>query len=92
MSVRSGIDGTGPPLEASVRGLLSSAYLRPLRDAEREMSPGRGSRLSQILANVPEIAQGDAFNDAALPGRCSGCESPEPLGAVRLFASQREEA
>ena len=67
VSVHSGIDGAGPPLEASVREMLSSAYLRPLRDAEREMSPGRGSRLSQILANVPEISQGDAFNDAALP-------------------------
>lgn len=67
VSVRSGINGTGPPLEASVRELLSSAYLRPLRDAEREMSPGRGSRLSQILANVPEIVQGDTFNEAALP-------------------------
>jgi len=35
VSVRSGIDGAGPPLETSVRELLASAYLRPLRDAER---------------------------------------------------------
>jgi putative ATP-dependent endonuclease of OLD family len=55
LSVRSGIDGAGPSFEASVRELLSAAYLLPLRDAEREMSPGRGSRLSQILFNVPEI-------------------------------------
>lgn len=68
VSVRSGIDGAGPLLEASVRDLLSTAYLRPLRDAEREMSPGRGSRLSQILAHVPEISLGDPFDDAALPG------------------------
>ncbi|NMQ19031.1 DUF2813 domain-containing protein [Candidatus Competibacter phosphatis] len=67
VSVRSGKDGAGPALEASVRQLLSSTYLRPLRDAEREMSPGRSSRLSQILANVPEIGQGDDFNEAALP-------------------------
>lgn len=67
VSVRSGIDGAGPSLEASVRELLSSAYLRPLRDAEREMSSGRGSRLSQILANVPEIAQGEAFDEIAIP-------------------------
>lgn len=67
VTVRSGIDGAGPPLEASVRELLASAYLRPLRDAEREMSPGRGSRLSQILANVPEIADGDPFDPNALP-------------------------
>jgi putative ATP-dependent endonuclease of OLD family len=67
VSVRSGIDGAGPPLESSVRELLSSAYLRPLRDAEREMSSGRGSRLSQILASVPEIGRGDPFNETTLP-------------------------
>jgi putative ATP-dependent endonuclease of OLD family len=67
VSVRSGIDGAGPSLDSSVRELLSSTYLRPLRDAEREMSPGRGSRLSQILACVPEIEHGHPFNDAALP-------------------------
>lgn len=67
VSVRSGKDGAGPSLESSVRELLSSTYLRPLRDAECEMSPGRGSRLSQILASVPEIGQGDPFNEAALP-------------------------
>ena len=61
VSVRSGIDGAGPTFEASVRELLSAAYLRPLRDAEREMSPGHGSRLSQILASVPEIGQGEVF-------------------------------
>lgn len=67
ISVRSGIDGTGPAFESSVRELLSSAYLRPLRDAEREMSPGRGSRLSQILSNVPEIGQGEAFDANNVP-------------------------
>ncbi len=67
VSVRSGIDGTGPSFEASVRELLSSAYLRPLRDAEREMSPGRGSRLSQILASVPEIEEGEPFDENAIP-------------------------
>jgi len=67
LSVRSGVDGTGPTFEASVREMLSSAYLRPLRDAAREMSSGRGSRLSQILANVPEISQGDAFDESVLP-------------------------
>ena len=51
VSVRSGIDSAGPPFEMSVRELLSAAYLRPLRDAEQEMSPGRSSRLSQILFN-----------------------------------------
>jgi putative ATP-dependent endonuclease of OLD family len=67
VSVRSGIDGAGPPFEASVREMLSSAYLRPLRDAEHEMSPGRSSRLSQILANVPEIGEGAPFDENTPP-------------------------
>lgn len=67
VSVRSGIDGTGPSLEPSVRELLASAYLRPLRDAEREMSPGRSSRLSQILANFTEIGQGEQFDEKVPP-------------------------
>lgn len=66
VSVRSGVDGAGPTFEASVRELLASTYLRPLRDAAREMSSGRGSRLAQILANVPEIRQGADF-DPNLP-------------------------
>lgn len=67
LSVRSGIDGAGPTFDTSVRELLAAAYLRPLRDAEREMSPGRGSRLSQILSNVPEISEGAAFDDENIP-------------------------
>lgn len=65
VTVRSGNDGNGPPFETSSRELLSSAYLRPLRDAEREMSSGRGSRLSQILANVAGIEKGAAFDEKA---------------------------
>ena len=67
LTVRSGIDGAGPPFDTSVRELLSAAYLRPLRDAEREMSPGRGSRLSQILSNVPAISEGENFDAANIP-------------------------
>ena len=83
LSVRSGIDGAGPPLETSVRELLSSAYLRPLRDAEREMSPGRGSRLSQILSSVPEIAEGDVFDAGNIPKDAAAVAN---LGLVGLAA------
>lgn len=79
VSVRSGVAGAGPTFEASVRELLSSAYLRPLRDAAREMSSGRGSRLSQILANVPEISQGDAFDENAL------LDDPTAVGELSLL-------
>ncbi|MBO6574015.1 MAG: AAA family ATPase [Rhodothermales bacterium] len=79
VSVRSGVDGTGPAFEQSVREQLSSAYLRPLRDAAREMSSGRGSRLSQILANVPGISEGEAFDEQLLPA------DPDTVGKLSLL-------
>ena len=67
ISMRSGVNAVGPAFEGSVRQLLWATYLRPLRDAEREMSPGRGSRLSSILAAVPEICEGDPFDVNNIP-------------------------
>lgn len=52
---RTGRNGDGPHLDANKRFLLQATYLRPLRDAEREMSSGRGSRLSQILQHTEDI-------------------------------------
>lgn len=40
-------------MDGKARELLKTVYLKPLRDAEREMSAGRGSRISQILINHP---------------------------------------
>ena len=67
ITVRSSPDGSGPTLDPGARQLLATAYLRPLRDAEREMSPGRGSRLSQILNNFPDMKKGAPFHKAAPP-------------------------
>lgn len=47
--VRSGHDGNGLHLEFEIRDFLATTYLKPLRDAEAELSSGRASRLSQIL-------------------------------------------
>ena len=52
--VRCGADGTGPELGAAAREMVRTTYLRPLRDAENELRPGRASRLSQILAAHPD--------------------------------------
>lgn len=60
--VRSGIDGAGPEIGAAVREMVRSTYLRPLRDAESELRPGRASRLSQILSAHPKTA-GQEKND-----------------------------
>lgn len=81
VSVRSGVDGAGPTFDMSMRELLSATYLRPLRDAEREMSPGRGSRLSQILANVPGISDGAKFDEEKMPQDADAVGS---LGLVGL--------
>lgn len=57
---KAGKDGEGLTIDGALRDYLSVTYLRPLRDAERELSPGRRSRLSQILANLPAMkGQGD---------------------------------
>lgn len=47
--LRSGATGEGPSIEREARDYLSATYLRPLRDAEAELSGGRGSRLAQVL-------------------------------------------
>lgn len=57
-------------LDGKARELLKAVYLKPLRDAEREMSSGRGSRISQILLNHPVFKEKkdhavlDIFQDA----------------------------
>ncbi|SCX65816.1 putative ATP-dependent endonuclease of the OLD family [Pseudomonas sp. NFACC32-1] len=75
ISVRSGANGEGPSLDMGVRQLLATAYLKPLRDAEREMSPGRNSRLSQVLSSFPNIDAGSSFDLAALPADLADAEA-----------------
>ncbi|MYW69056.1 AAA family ATPase [Streptomyces sp. SID8379] len=55
LTTRTGRDGRGPALDGTARELLKATYLRPLRDAEAELRAGRGSRLSQILADYPAM-------------------------------------
>lgn len=57
--LHSGEVNDGVILDGKARELLKCVYLRPLRDAEREMSSGRNSRISQILFNHP------VFKDSA---------------------------
>lgn len=52
-----GFAGGGPAIDGELRAHLYGTYLRPLRDAERELRAGRYSRLSQILARLPEFAE-----------------------------------
>ena len=57
VDVRCGRDGDGPRIEGELREFLRVTYLRPLRDAEAELSPGRNSRLSQVLRAHPEFTE-----------------------------------
>lgn len=47
--VKAGPDEEGTQLDAKARDLLRAIYLKPLRDAESELIPGKRSRLAQIL-------------------------------------------
>ena len=80
--VRAGKDGTGPEIGYAVRELIRATYLRPLRDAEAELRPGRQSRLSQILAAHNDIA-GQEVNDfsKSAPGTV-----PDNLVGLMAFA------
>lgn len=49
--LRAGMLGDGNKMDGKARELLKCTYLKPLRDAEREMASRKGSRLSQILYN-----------------------------------------
>lgn len=54
---RAGADAKGPPVEGALREFLRCTYLKPLRDAEGELSAGKSSRLSQILKSHPDFAK-----------------------------------
>lgn len=49
--VKAGQDDEGSQLDGNARELLRVTYLKPLRDADAELTPGRRSRLSQIFAS-----------------------------------------
>lgn len=55
VEMHSGKSGDGPTIDPKVRELLSATYLRPLRDAEKALSAGRGSRLSQVLHHSEQV-------------------------------------
>jgi len=79
---RAGRGGSGPEVGSPVRDLVRATYLRPLRDAEAELGPGRQSRLSQILAAHKSIG-GQEMNDfnAASPK-----DVPKNLVGLMAFA------
>lgn len=68
-SITAGPDDVGTNLPSELRDLLRATYLKPLRDAEQELSSRKGSRLSQILIAHPEIRQQDnSIDKDSIPG------------------------
>jgi putative ATP-dependent endonuclease of OLD family len=51
--LRAGSDPEGASLPLASQDLLRVIYLKPLRDAENELTPGKRSRLAQILKAHP---------------------------------------
>lgn len=47
--LRAGADPVGIAMDGDARALLRVTYLKPLRDADAELTPGRRSRFAQIL-------------------------------------------
>ena len=47
--LRAGADPVGIAMDGDARALLHVTYLKPLRDADAELTPGRRSRFAQIL-------------------------------------------
>lgn len=57
--LRAGADDEGSQISGEARDYLRTTYLRPLRDAQSELTPKKGSRLSQILDNHEEFSNKD---------------------------------
>jgi len=79
---RAGRGGAGPEIGSAVRELVRATYLRPLRDAEAELQPGRQSRLSQILGAHKSIG-GQEKNDFVV---ATPKEVPKNLVGLMAFA------
>ncbi len=83
VTVACGRNGEGPTLDSTARKLLSAAYLKPLRDATRELAAGRRSRLSQILGNIDQIREGHEFDAEFSPENGQDADLLSLVGIAR---------
>lgn len=87
-TTNSGPDGQGRAFDGVIRSYLWLTYLKPLRDAEMEMTPGKGSRLSQLLISHPALEGEDKVIDMPLT---KAGEPSQPPGTLRGIMKQAEE-
>ncbi|MDB6025868.1 MAG: chromosome segregation protein, partial [Verrucomicrobiales bacterium] len=83
---RSGPDGQGKSFEGDIRTFMRLTYLKPLRDAESEMSAGRGSRLSQLLLHHPKLAGQDKVSECPPPITGQLLQPPPTLRGIMTTA------
>lgn len=62
--VRAGMDEAGSPMDSQAREYLKLTFLKPLRDAENELTAKKYSRLSQILEGHDLFKEGAGGKDA----------------------------
>ncbi|MGM0939819.1 MAG: ATP-dependent nuclease [Bacillota bacterium] len=55
-SVKAGPENLESGMDESIRQLLSVTYLKPLRDAGTELSPGRRSRITQVVKSLKDFS------------------------------------
>lgn len=82
--LRSGKNGEGPTLDHNCRLLLAATYLRPLRDAERELSSGRNSRLSMVLNSLDGVELGNVFDAVSADPSSFSSDDIKELGLLGL--------
>ncbi len=56
-TIKAGPENLEKSLEDTVRQLLSVTYLKPLRDASTELSPGKRSRIAQVVKNLSDFTE-----------------------------------
>lgn len=77
-------------IDSEVRDLIRATYLRPLRDAEKEMDSGRSSRISKILRKQPSINIGKQFVDFSTVANSKFGDIVETLGIVGIAKLMNE--
>ncbi|MGF9957716.1 ATP-dependent nuclease [Bacillus mycoides] len=55
-SVKAGPENLESSMEDAIRQLLAVTYLKPLRDAGTELSPGKRSRVAQVVRSLNDFA------------------------------------
>ena len=85
---RTGPDGTGKALEGDLRSYLLPTYLKALRDADQEMTAGRGSRLSQLLISHSAIKGQDQDSEMAISEDRQSIVPPDTLVGIMRTAEK----